>query len=142
MHRPKISTRDLYDLCVKHDYMGGIWLIFPPRQNADSLWEQIARAVWNGHMGLSAKIATNRHTPDRSKKRGKEDGPVICIYTKDCSDLAVLQLVLFALRKLGIHDKLNYKADAVSHLDIFPNNKWKINCSFYRSAGCEIMPNF
>jgi len=79
-----------------------------------NIWARIARAVWDGRLGHAAKVATWRPTPSRMQKRGEKPSQVVCVYTKDCSDVEDLQRVLVALRELGIREVLKYKADAVT----------------------------
>jgi len=61
---------------------------------------------------------------------------VICVYTKDFSDLTDVKRVLSNLNELNIVNKamrINYKCDAYTHLGIMSDNPYKLRASLYSS---------
>lgn len=85
----------------------GKWLIFVDVKDVDEVWAKIKRATEEGILGDSAKVATakpNPHATDSNKK-------VICVYTYDWTDKDDIRKVREELRKLGITNKIPYKAD-------------------------------
>lgn len=59
---------------------------------------------------------------------------VICVYTKDFSDLADVKRVLSSLDELNVSKKsITYKCDAYTHLDIMSDNPYKLRATLYSS---------
>jgi hypothetical protein len=71
------------------------------------VWSEIKKAVEQGKLGDSAKAATARPNPHAATLNEK----VICIYTYDWADKEDVRRVREELRKLGITNKIPYKAD-------------------------------
>jgi nitrogen regulatory protein PII len=85
----------------------GKWLIFVDIKDVDEVWAKIKKATEEGKLGGSAKVATAKPNPlatDPNKK-------VICVYTYDWTDEEDVSKVREELRKLGITNKIAYKAD-------------------------------
>ncbi len=73
----------------------------------DEAWERIKKATEDGLLGDSAKVGTMRPNP-----HGKDtDSKVICVYTYDWTDEADVRRIRENLRKIGIINKIPYKAD-------------------------------
>lgn len=85
----------------------GKWLIFVDPENVDEVWEKIKKAVEEGKLGESAKVATAKPKP----LAGKSGAKVICVYTYDWTDEKDVKKIREELRKLGITNKIPYKAD-------------------------------
>lgn len=85
----------------------GKWLIFVVHENVNEVWAKIKDAVEEGKLGDSAKVATAKPNP----LAGKSDAKVICVYTYDWTDEKDVKRIREELRKLGITNKIPYKAD-------------------------------
>jgi hypothetical protein len=85
----------------------GKWLIFVDPKDVDDIWLEIKKATEEGKLGSSAKVATAKPNPLAGKSRQK----VICVYTYDWRDEADVKRVREELRKIGITNKIPYKAD-------------------------------
>ena len=85
----------------------GKWLIFVDPKNVDEVWAKIKEAVEEGKLGDSAKVATAKQNPLAEKSNAK----VICVYTYDWTDEKDVRRIREELRKLGITNKIPYKAD-------------------------------
>jgi hypothetical protein len=85
----------------------GKWLIFVPIGNVDEVWAKIKKATEDGKLGSSAKVATAKPNPNATDSNTK----VICVYTYDWTDENDVRRVREELRKLGITNKIPYKAD-------------------------------
>jgi len=85
----------------------GKWLIFVDPKNVDEVWANIKKATEEGKLGNSAKVATSKPNP----LAGKSEAKVICVYTYDWTDERDARRVREELRKLGITNKIPYKAD-------------------------------
>ena len=85
----------------------GKWLIFVVPENVNEVWAKIKDAVEEGKLGDSAKVATAKPNP----LAGKSDAKVICVYTYDWTDEKDVKRIREELRKLGITNKIPYKAD-------------------------------
>jgi hypothetical protein len=101
-------------------------MLFPTEQAAQKVWLQVVEAVVANKLGTSAKIAS--------------DGPtrLICIYTKDFSDVNDVKRVLEAMEAFGLVSKdaarpIYYKCDAFTYLDIGSGNEYGIPASLYNS---------
>lgn len=86
---------------------GGKWLIFVNIKDIDEVWGKIKKATEDGKLGSSAKVATARPNPNATNPETK----VICVYTYDWTDKEDVKRIRDELRKLGITNKIPYKAD-------------------------------
>ena len=85
----------------------GKWLIFVNKEEIDSVWSQIKEATENGKLGGSSKVATAKENPNATSPNQK----VICVYTYNWEDEIDVRKIREELRKLGITQKIPYKAD-------------------------------
>lgn len=85
----------------------GKWLIFVDPKNVDEVWLKIKKAVEEGKLGGSAKVATAKPNP----LAGRSDAKVICVYTYDWTDEKDVKRIRDELRQIGITNKIPYKAD-------------------------------
>jgi hypothetical protein len=102
----------IYSIRKKGEYpkptvRSGKWLIFVDKKDVDEVWAKIKKVTEEGTLGDSSKVATakpNPHATDPNKK-------VICVYTYDWTDEKDVQRVRKELGRLGITNKIPYKAD-------------------------------
>jgi len=87
---------------------GGKWLVFVSHKYVDTVWAQIKQSTEAGRLGPAAKVATARPNSNARDPRSR----VICVYTYDWKDEADVKRVREELRRLGIIQKIPYKADA------------------------------
>jgi hypothetical protein len=73
----------------------------------NALWDDIKRAVENGHLGGEAKVSTAKPNP-LAKNPEKH---VICVYTFDAENVEDVKRIRQVLREMGIAQKLPYKSD-------------------------------
>ena len=85
----------------------GKWLIFVGNDQVDNVWATIKKAVEEGKLGDRAKVSSARPNP-LSQSPGRH---VICTYTYDYADKKDVMRVRRQLTKLGIKEKIPYKAD-------------------------------
>jgi hypothetical protein len=85
----------------------GKWLIFVDPKNVDEVWAKIKKATEEGKLGDRAKVATAMPHPLVWDTKTK----VICVYTYDWKDERDVRRIREELRKLGITNKIPYKAD-------------------------------
>ena len=86
----------------------GKWLVFVDRNEVDTVWATIKQATEAGQLGGSAKVATAKPNPFATDPKTK----VICVYTYDWTDETDVHRIRAELRRLGITQKIPYKADA------------------------------
>ncbi|MFZ2412370.1 MAG: putative phosphothreonine lyase domain-containing protein [Candidatus Methanoperedens sp.] len=85
----------------------GKWLIFVDIENIDEVWAKVEKAYKEGKLGPYAKVATAKPNPNATNPETK----VICVYTYDWTDEEDVKRVREELRKIGIINKIPYKAN-------------------------------
>ena len=85
----------------------GKWLIFVNIREIDEVWAKIKKTTEEGKLGYSAKVATAKKNPNATNP----DTKVVIVYTYDWTDEKDVKRVREELRKLGITNKIPYKAD-------------------------------
>ena len=115
---PSKTTNDYWIVATppnreyKQTGRSGKWLLFPLKEDLDTVWPKIAKATEDGLLGIGAKSSTAKPNPNStSSKVG-----VICVYTYDSDDVTDVKRVLEQLRALGFNYRLNYKEDEQTHL--------------------------
>lgn len=83
----------------------GKWLIYREPEAVDALWPQLKESTYAGRLGVDMKATT-------AANPGREGAGLICVYTEDWRDVDDIRRVLAELRRLGVTDRLYYKADA------------------------------
>jgi hypothetical protein len=101
-------------------------MLFPAEEAAANLWLRVVDAVITNKLGTAAKIASDGSTR------------LICIYTKDFSDVTDVRRVVEALAAIGVTSKdaarpIYYKCDAFTYLDIGSGNAYGLAASLYSS---------
>ena len=102
----------IYAIMKKGEYFkptvrSGKWLIFVDKKDVDEVWAKIKKATEAGKLGDSSKVATAKPNPNATNP----DTKVICVYTYDWNDEKDARRVREELKKLGITNKIPYKAD-------------------------------
>lgn len=87
----------------------GKWLIFVNIKDICEVWAKIRKATEEGKLGAEAKVSTAKSKP--ADIGYKKDEHVICVYTYDWTDEKDVERIREELRKLGITNKIPYKAD-------------------------------
>lgn len=135
---------DIITTAKKHDLVNGKWMLFPTRDKVDQYWEAVVRGTVDGRLGTAAKVATNPEKVD-------DPSQVICVYTKDMSDVADVKRVLLELVRLklapaitdrrfqkgtggALRAQIWYKPDCHTYLDITSGNEYKIKPTMYGTA--------
>ncbi|KAK3335282.1 hypothetical protein B0T19DRAFT_4045 [Cercophora scortea] len=121
----------------------GKWLIHAPPTTLPPIWHRIAEAVSANLLGIGAKVSTKRF--ENSCSSGVPDERVICVYTKDFTDVEDVKRVLLALAELGVVGKagIKYKCDAYTYLGIYSKRSgvgWSgLKASLYDSCDEEFL---
>ncbi|KAF2147369.1 uncharacterized protein K452DRAFT_293806 [Aplosporella prunicola CBS 121167] len=127
--REKLKQR-IADLARAKHVVCGKWMLFPREEDLLSVWAQVCEAVLANRLGHTAKTGTTW--------AGKaETHRLICVYTKDWSDVDVRR-VLLSLVNLGLVAKddprgIWYKTDAYTYLDLSSGNAYNLPASLYSS---------
>ena len=85
----------------------GKWLVYVWNHNIDLVWEMISSATERGLLGFESKASTAMPSP----LAPKENLGVICVYTYDFTDKEDVMRIREELRKIGVKNKIPYKAD-------------------------------
>ncbi|KAL8844314.1 MAG: hypothetical protein Q9176_001224 [Flavoplaca citrina] len=130
----KALENDLYGAAKKKHCTSGKWMLFPYPEDVNPQWAIVAEATVNRELGTAAKVAPDDNKGDRVPR-------LICVYTKDFSDLDDVKRVLGRLVELGLVKKkgagdergIYYKADVFTELGINSENEWGLKASLYAS---------
>jgi hypothetical protein len=93
----------------------GKWLIFVPVERLDQTWKLIREETLRGRLGGRSKTATA--VPDATAR--DQNVKVICVYTRDFTDLEDVRRVRARLRELGFTEPLHYKTDVTTRAGIY-----------------------
>jgi hypothetical protein len=105
-------------------------MLFPTAENTPKVWLQVVEAVSAGKLGIAAKVAT--------EAKPGENSCLICIYTKDFTDVVDVRHELKTMADLRLVDPnasrgIYYKSDAYTYLDIYSDNPYGLKASQYAS---------
>ncbi|KAK4032743.1 hypothetical protein C8A01DRAFT_40805 [Parachaetomium inaequale] len=108
----------------------GKWMLFPQVHEVDEVWRVVCEGVDVGRLGTGAKVATTCQEGDPAR--------LICVYTKDFTDLEDVRRVLLALVDMGLVRAdmprgIMYKCDAYTYLGIYGQNEYGLRASIYGS---------
>ncbi|KAL2421384.1 hypothetical protein ABEF95_007453 [Exophiala dermatitidis] len=97
----------ILDLAKSLGVTSGKWMMFVPTDDIDRVWAIVARGVWEGKLGTSAKVAIaaaeEENESSRSNRYGAQQGQrLICVYTYDFSDRVDVKRVLLGMKDLGL----------------------------------------
>lgn len=135
MLKPDRDALEIYikELAIRCGVTCGKWMLFPSVDKVDMMWTTVCKAVLDGRLGCSAKVATDDGDPN-SKSR------LICIYTTDFSNINDVKRILEQIKRLGLISNVQgkarpiyYKSDAYTYLDISSGNEYKLKASMYCS---------
>ena len=123
------TSEDLLRIGAECNITSGKWCLQGPWWMADKLWRLVARAVYDGKLGMSAKISKNH-----GQKRW-----LICVHTLSVTNEAMIFALQNALYAIGVSPRteMYYKPDVYTHLGIYTKNKWKITPVLYRAGGLK-----
>lgn len=106
----------------------GKWMMFPSNDRVDECWATVVRAMEDGELGDTAKVA-----PDD----GSGQARLVCVYTADFGDAEDVKRVVKKLAELGLVEKgtrpIYYKCDAYTLLDITSKNDYGLKASMFSS---------
>ncbi|KAL8723700.1 MAG: hypothetical protein Q9181_007220 [Wetmoreana brouardii] len=127
----KALEQKLLALAKEYYFTSGKWMLFPSPDDVNRQWAIVAEATVNRELGTAAKVAPDDGKGDRVPR-------LICVYTKDFSDMEDVRRVLDRLVELGLVNKadqrgIHYKADAFTELGINSGNEWGLKPSLYAS---------
>jgi len=124
----KITHQHLIDLAEKHNVLHGKWLLYVKAEDIETDWPKIRNAIIEGKLGSTAKISD---TPERGSH-------VVCIYCPNFLDKDELLRVRRSIsNEVGMYKTsvLRFKMDAVTYLNLYAGNKWKVKTCSYECGG-------
>ena len=131
----KILEENLLAKAKEMNFTNGKWMLFPYPEDVNGQWAIVAEATVNRELGTAAKVAPDSGDGDRTPR-------LICVYTKDFSDMEDVKRVLERLVELGLVKRkgaageergIYYKCDAFTELGITLGNEWGLKPSLYAS---------
>lgn len=114
-------------------------MLFPAPEDVNRVWRLVAEAVVDGRLGDTAKVAPADPPNPFVAAPKKQSSHLICVYTKDFSDLEDVKRVLEELIELGLAPRnaadraIYYKADAYTYLGLDSSNAYGLKASLYSS---------
>ncbi len=107
-------------------------MFFPLQDDLPRFWRLVAEGVVDNRLGPTAKVATADTNGEMTRPR------LICVYTKDFSDLEDVKRVLCELVRMDLVSTdsgrgIYYKCDAYTHLGIESSNQFSLQASLYSS---------
>jgi hypothetical protein len=124
----KITHKHLIELAMKHNVLHGKWLLNIKPENIHKDWPRIRNALVEGKLGSTAKISDEPQNGTH----------VVCIYCPDFRDKDELLRVRKAISNdVGMYGNsvMRFKLDAVTYLDIYSGNQWKLKTTSYDCGG-------
>jgi len=118
------EEKSLDDTARKSGLLVGKWLIHDREERIDATWNTIAGHTLKGELGTSAKVST-------AGQVGRSRDYVICVYTKNYLDSDDVARVRQKLRELGYIQKLYYKPDLYTYLNIYSKTFPNLRASRY-----------
>ncbi|KAL4996369.1 hypothetical protein BDV10DRAFT_111720 [Aspergillus recurvatus] len=123
--------KHIIELARETNCVTGKWMMFITPDRVDPYWAAVADATMKGHLGISAKVATQSYSGEQGKAR------LLAVYTRDCEDIADVKRVLKKLVELELVKKerpIYYKRDALTYLDIMSGNRYGMKVTMFSSA--------
>lgn len=124
----KSLEHDILAAAQETGVTSGKWMLFPPADKVDSVWQTVVTALDEGKLGNIAKVATDD---------GSRQARLICVYTDDFSDAEDVKRVLRGLAEKDLVKAewrpIYYKCDAYTHLDIKSSNDYGLKASMFSS---------
>lgn len=129
---------DILDLAVASGMTDGKWMLFPKPEDVNRVWKLVAQAVVDGRLGDTAKVAPADPPDPFGAAQKQQPSHLICVYTRDFSDLDDVRRVLEELIERGLAPRaadgaIYYKTDAYTHLNIDSSNSYGLKASLYSS---------
>lgn len=90
----------------------GKWLVWRARADIDDAWKLIAKGCFEHTLGADAKVST-------ASEASSEVRHVICVYTRNYLDVEDVKRVRGLLRDMGFAERLCYKPDIYTYLNIY-----------------------
>ena len=115
MKKKPLSLQDAYWIVArrkigkypKSTAQSGKWLIFIDASKVDSMWREVKQAVEDGLLGDRAKGSTAKPNPNARDPNRR----VICVFTYNYEDIEDARRIRAQLRRLGVTERIAYKAD-------------------------------
>jgi hypothetical protein len=109
-------------------------MFFPQADQVNEVWAKVCEGVDANRLGTGAKVSTSSKT----SQKPEDPARLICVYTKDFTDVADVKRVLLALEGMGlIRTDISwgtlYKCDAYTYLGIYSGNHYGLPASIYKS---------
>lgn len=106
------------------------WLLFPQVHEVNDVWRAVCEGVDANRLGTAAKVSTAGLPGDPAR--------LICVYTKDFTDVEDVRRVLLALVEMGLVRAdmprgIQYKCDAYTYLGIYGRNEYGLSAGIYSS---------
>lgn len=95
----KTATEQILSAATENEVTTGKWMLFPPPEEVNAVWQHVADATVSGQLGSSAKVATDSGIDHQGMSR------LVCVYTEDFSNEGDVKRVLKKLVEIGLVNK-------------------------------------
>jgi len=91
----KAVEEALLATAIENNCTSGKWMLFPMPEDLAHTWQLVATATARNELGTAAKVAADEGKGDRVPR-------LVCVYTRDFSDMADVKRVLWKLVEMGL----------------------------------------
>jgi len=109
-------------LAKESGLLSGKWMIYSSQENIDEIWKVVSSSVMKNELGIAAKVSSIMQ---------RQESYLICVYTKDYFDKEDVDRVRNRLKELGFIQKLYYKTDMYTYLNIYSGTFPGVRASRY-----------
>lgn len=121
----------------KHELLVGKWMLQVSTAKLDDVWFSLMDLMMRNKLGGCCTIKVSP-VPQKRHPQAITATHLICVYVPDFTDKASVDECLAGIRRDCGWDgvergerRLYFKADGMTYLDIYSNNKWRLPVSFY-----------
>lgn len=116
----------MVDLAKKHGIMDGKWMILVNWQDAEKVWQSLAKSLLRGELKGVSAVRISPSEPSLKNVEGRHKTK-ISVCSQNFQDQVELRAIKSMItEQICKYEKLCYKPEIMSILDLNNRNKWNI----------------